>query len=58
MKKFVKQAVQKTFNLIGYDVTFSRKATQSIVVVDKNIWEPYFLTNQKMQIYFEGLKQS
>ena len=58
IKKFVKQMVQKTFNLIGYDVTFSRKAIQSMVVVDKNIWEPYFLTNQKMQIYFEALKQS
>jgi len=58
IKKLVKSAVEKAFNLIGYDATFSRKAAASIIAVDKNIWEPYFLTNQKMQIYFEGLKQS
>jgi len=58
IKKLIKSAVQKTFNLLGYNVTFSQKAVQSIIAVDKNVWEPYFCHNHKMQLYFEGLKRS
>ena len=58
IKKLVRLAIQKTFNLAGYDVTFSQKATQSMVAVDKNTWEPYFTNDQKMQLYFDGLEKS
>ena len=39
-------------------MTFSRKGIQNNVVVDKNIWESYFSNDQKMQLYYEGLKRS
>jgi len=58
IKKFIKSAIAKPFNLIGYDITFSRRGTQSITTLDKHIWEPYLNPNHKMQLYFEGLKQS
>ena len=58
IKNLIKSAVQKLFKLVGYDVTFSHIATKSMVVVEKNIWEPYLFPNQKMKLYFEGLKRS
>lgn len=63
MKNLIKSTIVKPFNLIGYDVTFSKKtnskrAKQSIISVDKNVWEPYFIPNNKIQLYFKGLKQS
>ncbi|MFC1509998.1 TylF/MycF/NovP-related O-methyltransferase, partial [Candidatus Omnitrophota bacterium] len=45
IKNLIKSAIAKSFNLIGHDVAFSEK-------------EPYFIPNNKMQLYLEGLKQS
>jgi O-methyltransferase len=57
-KTFLKLAINKIFSLVGYDVTFGKKGIQSNVVVDKNVWESYFSNDQKMQLYYEGLKRS
>ena len=58
IKTFLKFAINKILSLIGYEVTFSKKGVQSHVIVDKKIWESYYSNDPKMQLYFEGLKQS
>jgi hypothetical protein len=58
IKKLIKSAIGKPFNLVGYNVSFSKMGISSISTVDKNIWEPYFRPNHKMLLYFEGLKRS
>lgn len=58
IKNLIKSVIAKPFNLIGYDVMFAKKGKQSIISIDKNVWEPYFIPNNKMQLYFKGLEQS
>ena len=58
IKKIIKAAITNPFNAFGYDVTFSRKEVDSISIVDKNMWEPYFRFDHSMKLYFEGLKRS
>jgi O-methyltransferase len=58
IKKLIRSAIVKPFNLIGYDVSFSKIGTSSISIVDKYIWEPFFSPNHEMRLYFEGLKKS
>lgn len=56
--RMIKKAIVKLFNLIGYNLIFSKNKIQSLVVVDKFFWEPYWNPNRMMQLYFKGLKQS
>jgi O-methyltransferase len=58
VKGFIRLIFRSIFNFIGYDIVFFKKKTMSIVAVDKNIWEPYFLNDSSMQLYFEGIKHS
>ena len=58
MKKLIKAFISKLFNLVGYNVTFSKKTISSDIVVDKNYWEPFYKPNHKMNLYFKGLRMS
>ena len=59
IKKLVKSTLKKSCNLIGYDLIFRKKnKNESVVAIDKNVWEPYFMPDQKMRLYFEGLKHA
>jgi hypothetical protein len=58
VKSFLKLVINKVFSLVGYEVTFGKKGMQNYVAVDKNIWESYYSNDQKMQLYYEGLKRS
>lgn len=58
IKRLIKSAITKPFNLMGYDLSFWKKGTHSMAVVDKYIWEAYWNQNHKMSLYFEGLKRS
>lgn len=57
IKKLIKSAIVKPFNLVGVDVSFT-KTVGSAISVDKHIWEPYFSSNDKIHLYLEGLKAS
>ncbi len=58
IKKLIKSAAVKILNLFGYEVSFSKKNISSSVSMDKNLWEPYYKPDHKMNLYFEGLKSS
>ena len=58
MKILIKAFISKLFNLVGYNVTFSKKTISSDIVVDKNYWEPFYKPNHKMNLYFKGLRMS
>ena len=59
MKK-IKLLIVKFFNLLGFDVVFhiAKKGKLLPVLLDKLIWEPYYVIDDKMSLYFEGLKKS
>lgn len=58
IKKIIRSVVVKVPSLFGYDVLFSRKGKQELIVIDKNIWESYWAKNARISLYFEGLKKS
>jgi len=58
MKNLIKSFISKLFNLVGYNVAFSKITRDSNIVVDKNTWEPFYKPNHKMNLYFKGLRMS
>ena len=58
IKKIIKSALIKILDFFGYEVSFQRKGYSNLENVDKYIWQPYFRPNQKMLLYFEGLRKS
>ena len=58
IKKIIKYFIEKPFNLMGYDVMFSKSRISSTVLVDKYVWEPYLKNDLSMNLYNEGLKRS
>ncbi len=62
---------RKCLKLLGYDMTFTKRPTQpgydvtiskgksdSMIIVDKHTWQPYFSNDERMQLYFKGLQKS
>lgn len=58
INKLIKSVIVKIFNYVGYNISFSKKSTSSLISIDKNIWESYYSPDHKMNLYFEGLKIS
>lgn len=58
IKQWIKSAVSRTANLFGVEVCIYRTGKSAVTAVDQNSWEPYFHPNERMQLYFEGLKKS
>jgi len=58
IKKLIKSIITKIFNFVGYNIALSKKNISSLITIDKNIWEPYYNPDHKMNLYFEGLKRS
>ena len=57
-KRLIKSFITRLFNLIGYNIAFSKKGISSFIILDKNIWEPYYNPDKKMIQYFKGLISS
>jgi len=58
IKKLIKSVIIKIFNFVGYKISLSKKSISSLITIDKNVWEPYYNPDHKMNLYFEGLKSS
>ena len=56
IKKLIKSVIVKIFNFVGYNISFSKRSISSLISIDKNVWEPYYNPDHKMNLYSEGLK--
>ena len=58
IKRIVLFIFKKLFYMVGYEFIIFNKNRNSIVTINKNKWIPFALNNKKMELYFEGLRQS